>query len=185
METLKRRNRLRLSLIASLVCSGIIAGTLIRLPSAIGIPITFQVPMIQLAALGLPAPYGLLAVTLYLTLGAFGFPVFAQGGGISYFFEKTGGYLIGFWFATLCCQMFHHLIVRHQITIIAALILHTIIIYLFGITGHCLVDNLPWMNVAGVTLSFFLPGLIPNLILAYIIIITFRTTLQRKFNFEF
>ena len=49
---------------------------------------------VQLAALGLPAPFGILAVSLYLTLGAFGFPVFSNGGGISYFFEITGGYLV-------------------------------------------------------------------------------------------
>ena len=60
--------------------------------------------MIQLAALGLPAPFGILAVSLYLTLGV-GFPVFSNGGGISYFSEITGGYLVGFWIATFLCQI--------------------------------------------------------------------------------
>lgn len=184
MESLNRRERLKLSILSSLVCSGIICGTILRVPSPLGIPITFQLPMVQLAALGLPAPFGLLSVSLYLTLGAFGFPVFAQGGGISYFFEKTGGYLVGFWLATFICQFFYKLIVRHSISIVLALCIHTLIIYLSGITWHAYIDNLPWIKVAIPTLSYFSPQLIPNLIIAYLMVISFRKTLLRRFNFE-
>ena len=59
MQLSDTRHRLRYSILAALLCSGIIAGTYIRLPLPIGIPITFQVPMIQVAALN-----GILAIAL-------------------------------------------------------------------------------------------------------------------------
>ena len=180
MQLSDTRHRLRYSILAALLCSGIIAGTYIRLPLPIGIPVTFQVPMIQVAALGLPAPFGILAITLYLALGAFGFPVFSKGGGISYFFEITGGYLIGFWIATFLCQIFQKQIIQHWISIFAALIVHSTIIYLLGISWQAHVTNSSWLDVAVAMTPFILTS-IPKIILALLMIIGFQKALSRKF----
>lgn len=180
MQDYDVRHRLRYCVLAALLCSGIIAGTYIRLPLPIGIPITFQVPMIQLAALGLPAPFGILAVSLYLTLGAFGFPVFSNGGGISYFFEITGGYLVGFWIATFLCQILQKKIIKHWLSILFALIVHSTIIYLLGISWQAYITNTLWMDVAIAMTPFILTS-IPKILLAYLMIIALRKTLKRKF----
>lgn len=180
MQNSDIRHRLRYSVLAALICSGIIAGTYIRLPLPIGIPITFQVPMIQLAALGLPAPFGILSVTLYLALGAFGFPVFSKGGGISYFFEITGGYLIGFWVATFLCQIFQKQIIRHWLSMLCALIVHSVIIYLLGISWQAHITNSSWIDVAIAMTPFMLTSL-PKILLAYLMIIVFHKALKRKF----
>ena len=180
MQSSNTRKRLRYSILAALLCSGIILGTYLRLPLPIGIPITFQVPMIQLAALGLPVPFGILSVTLYLALGAFGFPVFSKGGGISYFFEITGGYLIGFWVATVLCQIFQKRIVTHWFYIIIALLIHSTIIYLIGISWQSYITNSSWFDVAIAMTPFILTS-IPKILLAYLMIIGFHKVLRRRF----
>ena len=120
--------------------------------------------MIQLAALGLPAPFGILAVSLYLTLGAFGFPVFSNGGGISYFFEITGGYLVGFWIATFLCQILQKKIMKHWLSILFALIVHSTIIYLLGISWQAYITNTSWMDVAIAMTPFILTSIPKNII---------------------
>jgi biotin transport system substrate-specific component len=39
---------------------------------------------------------GFISVMTYILLGLAGFPVFTQGGGISYIFQPTFGYILGF-----------------------------------------------------------------------------------------
>jgi biotin transport system substrate-specific component len=49
-----------------------------------------------LSGLLLGARLGLLSQVLYVAIGLSGVPIFTKGGGISYIFQPTFGYLIGF-----------------------------------------------------------------------------------------
>ncbi|MEL6287753.1 MAG: biotin transporter BioY [Pseudomonadota bacterium] len=60
------------------------------------VPMTMQVFAVLLVALAYGSRLGTATVALYLAQGAAGLPVFAQGGGIAYFFGPTGGFLLGF-----------------------------------------------------------------------------------------
>ncbi|WP_435300162.1 biotin transporter BioY [Timonella sp. A28] len=67
--------------------------TLVGIPA----PITLQTLGVMLAGLTLGARRGILAVLLYLAVGAAGLPVFARGGsGLAPFTGPTVGYLIAF-----------------------------------------------------------------------------------------
>lgn len=72
----------------------------ISIPSAV--PFTLQTFAVCLTAGLLGAKRGLLAVIVYICLGAVGFPVFAGfKGGIGALLGTTGGYIVGFIFTAL------------------------------------------------------------------------------------
>ena len=70
-------------------------GAFIRIPIPV-CPFTLQLLFTTLAGLVLGPAKGAAAVTLYVVLGLAGLPVFTAGGGPSYVFQPTFGYLLGF-----------------------------------------------------------------------------------------
>lgn len=69
----------------------------VSIPTPWGIPITGQLLGVFLAGAVLGGRLGFLTMVVYLFLGAFGLPVFAQAkGGLPVILGPTGGYLLGF-----------------------------------------------------------------------------------------
>ncbi|EHL19421.1 hypothetical protein HMPREF9628_01501 [Peptoanaerobacter stomatis] len=79
------------SLFSALVC----VGAFIKVPLP-PVPFTMQWFFVAMAGLVLGSNLGFTSVAVYLVLGLIGLPVFTQGGGISYIFKPTFGYLVGF-----------------------------------------------------------------------------------------
>jgi len=161
--------RLSLPILSALCCALIILGTQIRIPFFFGVPLTLQTPMIQVAALCLPHPYGIYSVGLYLILGAAGFPVFAMGGGIAYLMEKTGGYLLGFLIATLPLQFFRPLCISSRTSLFLALSLHTVVIFLCGIGWHAYLEGLPFLQLAAAMAPFYFAAFIKILFTIFLV----------------
>lgn len=70
-------------------------GAFIKIPIPV-VPITLQVFFVSLAGVLLGSKKGAISQLLYVLIGLVGFPIFTQGGGITYVFKPTFGYLIGF-----------------------------------------------------------------------------------------
>ena len=70
-------------------------GAFIKIPVPV-CPFTLQLLFTTLAGLILGSWNGACSVGLYVLLGLAGVPVFTEGGGPSYIFQPTFGYLIGF-----------------------------------------------------------------------------------------
>ena len=70
-------------------------GAFIKIPVPV-CPFTLQLLFTTLAGLILGSRNGACSVGLYVLLGLAGVPVFTEGGGPSYIFQPTFGYLIGF-----------------------------------------------------------------------------------------
>lgn len=70
-------------------------GAFIRIPVPV-CPFTLQLLFTTLAGLLLGARRGAASVAVYVALGLIGLPVFTSGGGPSYIFQPTFGYLLGF-----------------------------------------------------------------------------------------
>jgi len=69
------------------------------------VPQSAQTLIVVLAGSILKRPWGVFAVFLYLLFGLVGLPVFSDSGsGISHLLNKTGGYLLGFLFASIYLQ---------------------------------------------------------------------------------
>ncbi|MFP4078199.1 MAG: biotin transporter BioY [Candidatus Izemoplasmataceae bacterium] len=87
----KTRDMTLVALFASLTA----IGAFIRIDTPL-VPFTLQFAFCAYAGLILGARKGALSMIVYVTIGLIGFPVFTRGGGPSYIFEPTFGYLIGF-----------------------------------------------------------------------------------------
>lgn len=82
----------------SLFAALIAVGAFIKVPMPL-IPFTLQTFFVMMAGTLLGAKYGALSVLVYILIGLCGVPVFTGGGGFTYVFQPTFGYLIGFIFA--------------------------------------------------------------------------------------
>lgn len=82
-------------ILCALFTALIAVSAFIRIPAPL-VPITLQSGMVLLSGMLLGPKYGSISVLLYVLLGLCGVPIFTMGGGLSYVFQPTFGYLIGF-----------------------------------------------------------------------------------------
>ena len=82
-------------LLTSIFTALMIAGTFIRIPFPL-LPVTLQSLFCAFAGLIIGPRLGALSMTVYAALGLAGVPVFAQGGGLTYIFNKSFGFILGF-----------------------------------------------------------------------------------------
>ncbi|MGL4372675.1 MAG: biotin transporter BioY, partial [Turicibacter sp.] len=85
----------------------IAVGAFIQIPIPI-LPFTLQVLFTTLAGLLLGPRLGAMAVATYIIIGLIGIPVFTKGGGLSYIFQPTFGYIIGFFFGSMLTGYLAH-----------------------------------------------------------------------------
>ena len=96
-------------------------------------PFTLQTLGVMLAAGLLGARRGSLSVLSYITLGAFGLPVFSGfRGGIGVLSGTTGGYIIGFIFMALAIGLITERFGKSSPVLAASMLLGTLFCYAFG-----------------------------------------------------
>ena len=130
------------------------------------VPITGQTFGVLLIGALLGSRRGALTVGAYVAAGVAGMPIFAGGAsGISRLFGPTGGYLLGFiaaaWVVGWLSERGWD---RRLLTAVAAMLLGTVVIYIFGLSG--LSFFVGWERVAAVGLAPFLIGDLLKLALA-------------------
>lgn len=135
------------------------------------VPITLQTLMVLLAGAMLGSNLGALAMLIYVLVGALGLPVFAGGAaGFGALFGPTGGYLFGF---IAAAYVVGKLVEKSKkpkyLQIIIAMLIGTLIIYLFGVTGGIIVTGLPLTQILiGWVLPFIIGDIIKLIIAASI-----------------
>lgn len=82
-------------ILCALFVSLIVVGTFIKIPVPV-VPFTLQFLFTMLAGILLGGKLGATSVCIYIAMGLLGFPIFAEGGGLSYIFKPSFGYIIGF-----------------------------------------------------------------------------------------
>lgn len=70
-------------------------GAFIKIPIPF-VPFTLQWLFCAMSGIILGARLGAMSQIIYVVMGLIGIPVFTEGGGLSYIFKPTFGYLIGF-----------------------------------------------------------------------------------------
>ncbi|MEG1519746.1 MAG: biotin transporter BioY [Clostridia bacterium] len=93
MGKIATRNLVLTGMFAALIA----VGAFIKIPIPY-VPVTLQTLFVMLAGALLGRKFGALSAIIYVVLGLVGLPIFTQGGGFSYVFQPTFGYLIGFIF---------------------------------------------------------------------------------------
>lgn len=124
------------------------------------VPITLHVFTVLLFPLILPMNIAVSGILVYLALGAIGLPVFAGlKGGIGVLLGPTGGYLLGFFLATVTCGLLAKVwptpsLVRN----LAIGLVGLTIIYTIGLTGLMIVAKVPLEKAMILGLWPFLPA---------------------------
>ena len=104
-----KKKRLFKLILTALMASLVAVCSQIAIPFA-GVPMTLQTFAVALCAYLLGISGGVLAVLIYLVLGAVGLPVFAGvGGSLAFLFGPTGGFLFGFLALAFFCALGEYL----------------------------------------------------------------------------
>ncbi len=167
----KTKDIVLISLFAALIA----IGAFIRIP--IGpVPFTMQFLFCAYAGVLLGSKRGLYAMLLYLSIGLVGIPIFTKGGGISYIFQPTFGYLIGF---TICAFIVGRLTEKlDKITFIRVFIpvvLGLMVVYTCGVSYMYIIVNYYFgkqMVLSKAIALGFTPFIIPDLFWSTVIGLT-------------
>lgn len=181
-----KQSNLFLLVLTALFAVLIAVGAFIRIPVPI-VPFTMQVFFVNLAVLILGSKRGSAAVLIYIAVGLIGLPVFARGGGISYIFQPTFGYLIGFavgnFTAGTIIEKSH---ARSRKTMLIASFINISIIYFVGMIFYYCISNyyldVPF-GIKSLLLYCFaitLPGDIVSCFLSVFIVKRLQPVLQKK-----
>lgn len=127
------------------------------------VPITLQTLMVLLSGALLGANLGALSQFLYVLVGALGLPVFAGGGsGFGALFGPSGGYLFGFIAAAYVVgKLVERVKKPSYLQLVIAMIVGSLVIYVFGVTGGLIVTGLPLTQIL---VGWVLPFLIGDTI---------------------
>lgn len=88
-------NKLRDMILVGMFAALMVVGAYLRIPTPF-VPVTFQLFFAVFAGLLLKPVQALKSQVIYIAIGLIGVPVFSSGGGLSYVFNPTFGYIIGF-----------------------------------------------------------------------------------------
>jgi len=103
---MKINKAIRLRLVFSAVFAAMIAvANFFQIPTPIGVPIVLKNMFVVLSGTLLGSFYGGIAVLILIAAGLIGIPVFVIPGGIGVFNTPLGGYIIGYFFASLCAGL--------------------------------------------------------------------------------
>lgn len=128
----------------------IAVGSFVKVP-IFGIPFTLQLFFVMLAAQILGSRLSAFVLISYIILGLIGFPIFSGGGGISYIFSPTFGYIIGFLLSAPVMGCISH---KGEISFKKSLfanLLGYVIIYICGISYYLLITVCYFGQAADVT----------------------------------
>lgn len=125
------------------------------------VPVTLQIAAVFLTGYLLDPVAAFMCMLFYLLLGAFGLPVFSQGGGIAYLFGPTGGFLLSFPVAAAVIS----LLTRRAGAVISGLV-GLALIYLFGSLHLAQVMGKGFMAALAVAVVPFIPADLIKLVFA-------------------
>ncbi|PHV69331.1 biotin transporter BioY [Sporanaerobium hydrogeniformans] len=128
-------------ILCALFTTLIIIGTFIKVPIPF-VPFTLQFLFTTLAGILLGPKLGSISVLVYILLGLIGIPVFTEGGGLSYIFKPTFGYIIGFLVGTYITGKIARAVPNPSFKrLLGASFTGLFIVYLFGLIYFYLIKN--------------------------------------------
>jgi len=155
LAKLELRDLILIALFSALLC--VISPYAIPIAA---VPITLATFAVYLAGATLGAARGVIAVTVYLIIGAVGVPVFSNfGAGIGKFVGPTGGYLIGYIPLAFCAGFFAQprFSKLKGARFPIGMIIGTVVLYLIGSGWYSIWAKVPfWTALIGNYL--YLPG---------------------------
>ena len=133
------------------------------------VPMTLQPLAVLMISMLCGRNISVAAVSLYLFQGMIGFPVFAYGGGLQYLLGPTGGFLFGFFFASIIIgELADRGWGKHLFKSVIAMLLGLFVIYICGVLQLSILKGFDFAILNG--LKPFIIGDFYKLILAALLI---------------
>ncbi|WP_099190721.1 biotin transporter BioY [Tepidibacter mesophilus] len=165
---IKTRDMILIAMFAALTA----IGAFIKVPIPM-VPFTLQYLFCAYSGVFLGSKYGLYSQLLYVAIGLIGIPIFANGGGPTYIFQPTFGYLLGF---ILCAYIMGKSTEKLKdisfINIFKSLLLALFGVYVIGVSYLYMIINVylgKEMSIKSAIAVGFAPYIISDLILSIII----------------
>lgn len=166
---IKTRDMILVALFTALMA----VGAFVKIPFPF-VPLTFQPFFCAFAGIILGSRLGALSQLLYVGIGLLGVPIFAYGGGLTYIYNPTFGYLIGFIAAAyIIGKIIEKKVDVNLKTTLFAVISGLLIINLIGVPYFYLIKNLylnqsisAWTVISVVFFPYFVKDLILYVIVA-------------------
>lgn len=137
MNIEKTKNLILRSLFVALIA----VGAFIKIPVPV-VPFTLQFLFTMMAGLLLGGKYGATAVCVYIVIGLFGLPIFAEGGGIAYVLKPSFGYMIGFAIGAYVTGMIANKVTNPEYKrLLVANFIGLGIVYLCGMVYYYMMSN--------------------------------------------
>ncbi len=130
---MNKSNSMEKSIYIGLIVALLSVSAFIRIP-IYPISITLQTFIIFLIPLVFGSKISFISVLIYFLLGLLGLPIFSSGGGLSYIFMPTFGYLVGFLISVIVSGYICRNNKNTKSFIIASIV-SIIIIYTCGVIG--------------------------------------------------
>lgn len=149
------RNKKILNMILCALFAALTAvGAFIKIPIPV-VPFTLQFLFTTMAGLLLGPGLGSISVAVYVALGLVGLPIFAEGGGFSYIFKPSFGYLLGFILGTFVTGLIAYKKKNPSVKrLLVANFAGLLIVYLVGMVYYYLVKNFYLASPIGVWTLF-------------------------------
>ncbi|MGE5613440.1 MAG: biotin transporter BioY, partial [Bacillota bacterium] len=155
-------------IITAMFTSLMVAGTFIRIPFPL-LPVTLQTFICGLAGIIIGPKLGALSMLIYTVLGLAGIPVFAGGGGITYIFNRSFGFILGFIGASYVVGLLLQKTGRRTVAgCFTALMAGLLVVYAAGICYMFLIMRF-YMGDNTVGLLFLLVANIPYIIKDFVL----------------
>ncbi|MBF4695343.1 biotin transporter BioY [Fusibacter ferrireducens] len=179
---MKTRDMILISLFAALTAIGAF------LKINIGaVPFTFQFFFCAYAGVFLGSKKGSLSQIIYIAMGLIGIPIFANGGGITYVFNPTFGYLLGYFVCTFAIGYLTERMTEITfIKVFGAVLTGLFFVYLIGVPYLYMIIKLYLgkgdYSVQSALAAGFLPFIIPDIIKSFIVATSSILVLPRLRN---
>jgi len=163
---MKLSKSVRIRFVFSAVFAALIAvSNFFQIPTPIGVPIVLKNMFVVLSGMVLGAGYGAVSVLILIAAGLIGIPVFVIPGGIGVFNTPLGGYIIGYFFASLCAGLVSDLPKIKDKKVSVFLLIRLCIASLLGFAVILTCGSLYMMFLKSMSIkAAFLAGTVPFII---------------------
>jgi len=166
---MKTRDMILIALFAALTA----IGAFIKIQIGV-VPFTFQFFFCAFSGVLLGAKKGFMSQILYVGMGLIGLPIFTNGGGLTYIFQPTFGYLIGFVTCSFVIGFItERLVSYHIFKVFGAAVAGLMAVYIVGVPYLYMIVKLylgkGTYTFQSAILGGFVPFIIPDLIMAFIV----------------
>lgn len=168
---MKTRDMILIAMFAALTA----IGAFMRIETPI-VPFTLQFVFCAYSGVLLGSKKGALSQILYVGTGLVGFPIFTKGGGPTYVFQPTFGYLLGF---IVCSYIIGKLTENKEritfINLLIPVVCGLMAVYALGVPYLYAIVNFYFgkaMPVAAAIAAGFTPYIVPDLILSTLVALT-------------